>query len=63
MTMEELIKQLESIQSAVRQQFASWPDAILMTAFLAAALFLVALAFTPGHRIFKAVVLAYILLP
>jgi hypothetical protein len=61
--MEELIRTFEGFQKQVRANIAQWPDAVLMTALLAASVFLVALSFTPGHRIFKVVVLAYVLLP
>lgn len=61
--MEDVIKWLEAVQESTRAQFAQWPDAVLMTALLSAAIFLTILAFNPGHRYFKAAVLAYVLLP
>ncbi len=61
--MEEIVKAFEALQQNVQQHIAQWPDAVLMVALLSAAAFLTILAFTPGHRIFKAVVLAYVVLP
>jgi hypothetical protein len=45
------------------KQFQQWPDAVLNGALLVAAAFLIVLALTPGHRILKTIVLAYIVLP
>jgi hypothetical protein len=61
--MEEAITWFEGVQEKVQQSVEQWPDVVLMVALLTAAAFLIGLAFTPNHRVFKATVLAYILLP
>lgn len=43
--------------------FSSWPNAALSIALLVAAAAIIAIALLPLHPLFKAFVLAYILLP
>lgn len=45
------------------KQFSSWPDSLINGALLTAAALLIVLAFVPGHRVLKLIVLAYVLLP
>lgn len=61
--MEDAVRWFEGVQERVQQGIEQWPDVVIMVALLAAAAFLIGLAFTPGHNVFKAGVLAYVLLP
>lgn len=45
------------------QLFSSWPNATLSIALLCAAVVIIGIALLPLHPIFKAIVLAYVVLP
>jgi hypothetical protein len=46
-----------------KRAFKQWPDAVLTLALLAGAAVIILVALQPGHRLLKATVLAYIVLP
>jgi len=45
------------------QIFSSWPNATLSIALIAAAIVIIGVALLPLHPLFKAIVLAYVVLP
>lgn len=51
------------MREGLKLRFADAPDAALALALLLAAVILVCIALRPGHHLFKATVLAWVVLP
>jgi len=52
-----------TIFAQLHRRFASWPDEVLSLALLASAVVIAIIALVPGHVMFKALVLAYVVFP